>query len=526
MHRPSLNFMADLATRLDPNGFDGTCDMKYGGRFTLDPSRKLQGRTPIFPCDDARRSGWSMPKLMIFLNNLGNDWHSTRGARIEMYSDGPVFTCTFSNTSLPDVAVRIMWPLDRCKQGDGHDLTPPPRVDVSFGWIKPNPDFLVPSDQVYEEPADPALREEDPLRLAADEAPPVGKHPLEDIWTFTTETTIVHSDIRGRNTPRKTREVVDVRFEGQLPMRESSASIYRNEDSLVHVHENFSFPLRFVAARFPVEFMRARSNALERFRAALSVTDTTPTRADHSMELFLQLPGFLGLELAEPEGRRDRDRYRHDGRDYTILSGFWVAPQAKSVIQRHIIDGIILDTTFKVMNHYHTAILLAVSHNVGIPLAISFGPKESFELYNRLYTFFRTDLNIDLTPFFLESDQGPALKQVGTQHPLHLFCLHHVLGTLHRDGSRFAALVGNLISARSQKELNLLFATYIPDFTRVYQEAGDEKKQLARCLGKVGLIFNSGTITYADPRRLRCDKFLCWKGLGRECPRRLTRLNA
>jgi hypothetical protein len=63
-----------------------------------------------------------------------------------------------------------------------------------------------------------------------------------------------------------------------------------------------------------------------------------------------------------------------------------------------------------VMNHYHTAILLVVSHNVDIPLAISFGPKESFELYNRLYTFFRTDLNIDLPQFILES----ALNSIDT----------------------------------------------------------------------------------------------------------------
>jgi 4-hydroxy-3-methylbut-2-enyl diphosphate reductase IspH len=70
----------------------------------------------------------------------------------------------------------------------------------------------------------------------------------------------------------------------------------------------------------------------------------------------------------------------HEGTNPVILSGFWVAPQARSICQKHQIDHLVMDTTCMVMNRYHTAVLIAVSHNVGLPVAISRGPRQSFEL--------------------------------------------------------------------------------------------------------------------------------------------------
>jgi hypothetical protein len=43
------------------------------------------------------------------------------------------------------------------------------------------------------------------------------------------------------------------------------------------------------------------------------------------------------------------------------------------------IDDLILDMTFKAIRQYHTAILLAIIHNGGLPLPFSFGPQESID---------------------------------------------------------------------------------------------------------------------------------------------------
>jgi hypothetical protein len=76
------------------------------------------------------------------------------------------------------------------------------------------------------------------------------------------ETVTVRTDKRGRERTTAIREVAKVRFEGRLPMRESSGWLYRNESGIVHAQEDFSFPLRFFVPRFPVECMYARSTGL------------------------------------------------------------------------------------------------------------------------------------------------------------------------------------------------------------------------------------------------------------------------
>jgi hypothetical protein len=161
-----------------------------------------------------------------------------------------------------------------------------------------------------------------------------------------------------------------------------------------------------------------------------------------------------------------------------------------------------MDTTFKVIRIYHTAILIAVSHNVGIPLAYAFGPKESIELYDSFYTAFDV-FDINIRAYILESDQGSALKSVGTRHPRHIFCLRHVLKSLQKGCGRFASLVGNLIRARAAIELNLLVEIYTPDFNQVCEHEGPEKDQLLRCLKKVGLVMHDGQICCEDEEAIR-----------------------
>jgi hypothetical protein len=242
---------------------------------------------------------------------------------------------------------------------------------------------------------------------------------------------------------------------------------------------------------------------VEALRASLEVMRTVPA-PNHSHEDFLALPGLLGLRLARPSVHDKLEPYTHNNTGYSILSGYWVSPLAESILRENEVDGLIMDTTFRVMRRYYTAILVAVRHNVGIPLAISFGPRESIEPYRMFYDVFDRGLHINLAGYILESNQGSALKAVGKQHRRHLFCLRHVLTSLDtKDYSRFASLVGNLISARSETELELLYDVYTPDFAAVYREAGTEKRQLENCLKKVGRGFVDGVITFTDSGRTR-----------------------
>jgi hypothetical protein len=160
---------------------------------------------------------------------------------------------------------------------------------------------------------------------------------------------------------------------------------------------------------------------LERLRDALYLIRKHSNR-NYTMDPFLTRPGIFGLSLVDPRSECDqRLRYEQSGRAYSMGSGFWTEPRAKVTLDNHAIDGLIMDTTFKVLNQFHTAILIAVSYTVGLPLALSFGPHDTIELDGRFYAVLLQDFQIDLGRYILESDQGAALKHGRKKHPRHLF---------------------------------------------------------------------------------------------------------
>jgi hypothetical protein len=56
--------------------------------------------------------------------------------------------------------------------------------------------------------------------------------------------------------------------------------------------------------------------------------------------------------------------------------GSYVSPCGRLVLINNDIDGIMMDTRWNVMRQYIITILMAVYHNVGIPIAIAWGTNE------------------------------------------------------------------------------------------------------------------------------------------------------
>jgi hypothetical protein len=544
----------DIAEGLDPRTIDALEHLRPRGGLYGYEARcpgKFRNRAQIYPGDD---EGWTMEKVLVFLNNLGDDWCCRRRGRIEEMYGRAAFTCTFRHLSFEEFDVHIVWPLPHDRRDGGRfDLPGPPEVWVSYAWIMNNPgghdvpasreeddaqtgegdDAQTGGGDVIEEGDEPP-EEDDPDE---GEMTPEGRNDLferaspedsaepdddeapriECAWECTTHSISEFFDDRHR--PRKKLQTRDrINFTGRFPRRESSSYIWQNDLLLLHDWREFSGPMRYFAQKFPLQRGQYREPTLEILLASLQVMQTIPA-PNHSPQDFLGLPGLLGLDIAPPSFGERLQTYTYQDKAYSILSGYWVSPLAKSIIEGNEIDGLIMDTTFRVMSQYYTAILVAVSHNVGIPLAISFGSSESIELYDTFYRVFETEFGIKLDKYILESDQGPALRAVGARHPRHLFCLRNVLKTLHaKNCGRFASLVGNLISARSTKELNLLQKLYAPDFTEVCAEGGPQMAQLVRCLKKVGLQFINGDFVYTDPFKTRWNQVSMLARVGTRMP--------
>jgi hypothetical protein len=227
-------------------------------------------------------------------------------------------------------------------------------------------------------------------------------------------------------------------------------AIRENRFQLIHNKDEFSNPLRYLISTIGhhgEDFLPENSDLFEAISDAIQ-SGTCHKAAGPSEAAFRNQPGRLSLNLATPQPDDQRHKVRLEGNEFSVLSGFWASPFAASILAENEIDRLIMDMTFRVMRQYHTAVLIAVIRVVGIPLAFSFGPQESIELYDRFSTVFRDEIGIDLTPYILLSDQGAALKSIGRRHPLHRCGLRHILKTFAKFN--YGRPVGNLVRCRTK----------------------------------------------------------------------------
>ena len=274
----------------------------------------------------------------------------------------------------------------------------------------------------------------------------------------------------------------------------SSYAIYKNQPMLFFSTESFSNIFRFFFAAHIVKIPYGPSPEYLDVKFITDNLDTfIPRKKEssiNSLQSFIENTlGYIHLTLLP---KFPGDHFQHitiDNIDYSIVNGIYISPYAKSILLDNPskIDGILMDTTWRVINKYVTSILMVTSYNVGIPIAFAFGESEDKKLYSLFIKEFNERLNIDLKQYVVESDQGTALKAVcDTFQKIHLACLRHFLVSL---GSHpFSYQIGKLISCRNDFELDTLIAHYNSCFKKIE----DEKmlKDLRKVLTKIGMSFD------------------------------------
>ena len=215
--------------------------------------------------------------------------------------------------------------------------------------------------------------------------------------------------------------------------------------------------------------------------------------------------GFLLLNIQKitSKKRLAKITYKPEGGEegnYYIISGVYISPWAKSLFHDNpgLIQGFLLDTTWKVMSLYVTSIIMGSAFNAGIPLGFAFGNGEDKSLYNLLLSVLQEKIDLQLRTKIIESDQGSALKAVAKDFSMiHLQCLRHLLVSLKFNEVTY--LLGNLIKCTTEFEYEKAKNFLEKTFSTI-----TNKKTIAllnATLKKVGLKRNGNIITIEDEER-------------------------
>jgi hypothetical protein len=139
-----------------------------------------------------------------------------------------------------------------------------------------------------------------------------------------------------------------------------------------------------------------------------------------------------------PHSRDDPFRVYIDRESISLVSvikGCDVIPFMPALFTRnqHLIDGMLMDATWKIIRVSVASIFILSMCNVGIPVMLGIGPKEDKVFYETFHTILQDDFNINLNSYCAGSDQGITLRAVCICHENQPFlCLRHFPVSLKR----------------------------------------------------------------------------------------------
>ena len=217
--------------------------------------------------------------------------------------------------------------------------------------------------------------------------------------------------------------------------------------------------------------------------------------------LIQSLTGYLFLNLVENNNTHKKlDKCTIDNTKYYILNGTYIVPYANQLITNPLANGLMLDTTWTILNKYVTSIPTVVIQNVGIPIGMSFALVEDSSIYNEFFFNFANVFGFEIPEFLdiVESDQGKALvKAVKENDMTHLCCLCHLLVSFGRK--KYSYQIGNLVTTTTNHEYHKLRTEYEESWSTI-DDAKDILK-INHLLKKIGHCYENGVIKINNDER-------------------------
>lgn len=323
---------------------------------------------------------------------------------------------------------------------------------------------------------------------------------LKDCWIKETFNRRTNIGSQGRNTHTQ-KEFEMTRFKLLRDVRErTTLALILNKSMKFYTRKMFSVPFDLFASTV-IHFCLDYSNlsALQNYYTEFFVEKRKKKYENSQTKFMREVEGYLKFRITY-NASKDFDSIIIDENEVFVIDGVYISPYAKSILKDNaaLVDGMMLDTTWKLMQNYVTSILVASVCNVSVPLGFSFGKAETKEQYQLLFSFFNSKLDIDLSEYVFESDQGSSLRGVcADNNCAHLACLRHLLVSLKCD--EFGYDAGRLVKAKSIRDLD----TVMNELSNHYSQITEIEKQekITKKLSKIGLGFIDGKIEIISPER-------------------------
>jgi hypothetical protein len=219
-------------------------------------------------------------------------------------------------------------------------------------------------------------------------------------------------------------------------------------------------------------------------------------------ELSVHLKGYLCLTVMSHQRGDPFPVYLDRGSRalVSVVKGCSVSPYAEALFRQNakLIDGLLMDATWKIIRNCVASILMLSIMNVGVPVALAIGPKEDKSLSETFYSTLLNLFGVDLGSYCVVSDEGAALRAVCASHSnRHFLCLRHFLVSLKHK--LWSQEVGNLIRCRVATDLHELCAQYEPRFAAAVQDPSSTSgKRLCKVLERVGLVMTQGRLMVSN----------------------------
>jgi len=330
---------------------------------------------------------------------------------------------------------------------------------------------------------------------------------LHTEWENVLTTLFLDHDDRGRRRKKKV-EFPAIYYKTSLTPTSSSANLfYQKKMAIFYDVESFSDVFIYfcsnAVSRLNLPVYIDLNILIDVYKTWLEKEETKKLTTEKKFMKYCE--GFLKLYVsAHLNGKKVHISV--DEREFSIISGIYVSPYAEEIFKnnKNIIDGILMDTTWKLIPCYVTSILMLSICNVGIPVAFCFGDSENTELYDMFFKVFKENYYIDLSTFVIESDQGKALSAICSKYKCkHIGCLKHLITSLGLGP--FSKQVSDLVSAKCDMDYETLRKMYSEKFSEYINT--DSFKELEKTLGKVGMKYNVDTHEIMVEKPDKWEKF-------------------